>query len=55
VDEDVLALTPLDEAVALLVREPLHGALCQNRSSFLLQKQTTARAEPPTRVERAER
>src|SRR5262245_7187954 len=55
VDEDVLALTPLDESVALLVRKPLHGALCQNRSSFYCQKPTTARAEPPTRVERAER
>src|SRR4029078_4721740 len=29
VNEDVLALTPLDESVALLVREPLHCALSQ--------------------------
>src|SRR5439155_24685867 len=42
VDEDILALTPLDESIALLVRKPLHGALCQN---ILLhcKKQTTAR------------
>src|SRR5690348_16807634 len=29
VDEDVVAALALDEAVALLVREPFHGALCQ--------------------------
>jgi hypothetical protein len=29
VDEDVLALSALDESVALLVRKPLDGALCQ--------------------------
>ena len=43
VDEHVLALTPLDESVALLVREPLHGALCQN-ILLLYYKTTTARA-----------
>src|SRR6185503_19819496 len=34
VDEDVLSLSALDEAVALLVREPLHGAFCQRTASF---------------------
>src|SRR2546428_831368 len=42
VDEDVLPLWPLDEAIALLVREPLHGALSQ--LFLLLQRETTARA-----------
>src|SRR5262245_6166437 len=40
-DEDVIPVLALDEAVALLVRKPLHGAL---RQSFLLQQRTTARA-----------
>ena len=31
VDEDVLPTRALDEAIALLVRKPLHGALWQNR------------------------
>src|SRR6185436_17354256 len=31
VDEDVLPTGALDEAVTLLVRKPLHGALWQNR------------------------
>src|SRR5918996_2123040 len=34
VDEDVLSLSALDEAVALLVREPLDGAFSQRTSSF---------------------
>src|SRR5262245_19816643 len=34
VDENVLALSALDEAVALLVREPLDGAFCQRTASF---------------------
>src|SRR5262245_29718173 len=34
VDEDILAALTLDEPIALLVREPLHGALSQH---FLLQ------------------
>src|ERR1043165_4442553 len=38
VDEHILALRPLDEAIALLVREPLHGALSQ---LFLLLKHDT--------------
>src|SRR5207237_5087012 len=29
VHEDVVAALALDEAVALLIREPFHGALCQ--------------------------
>src|SRR6266511_111772 len=41
VDEDVLSLSALDEAVALLVREPLDGAFSQLTASF--NKQTTAR------------
>src|SRR5439155_22630982 len=40
VDEHVVATLTLDEAVALLVRKPLHGALTQNSSS----QQATARA-----------
>src|SRR5581483_2326014 len=35
VDEDVLAALALDEAVALLVREPLDGALGQIGTPFL--------------------
>src|SRR5439155_10988022 len=39
VHEDVVAALALDEAEALLVREPFHGALCQ--SVFLLAKTMT--------------
>ena len=48
VDEDVLTLVALDESVALLVREPLHGALSQH---ILLhyKKRTTARARAADR------
>src|SRR5213076_2924482 len=35
VDEDVFAAFALDEAVALLVREPLDGALGQSTTPFL--------------------
>src|SRR5712671_4442639 len=40
--EHIVAAFALDEAVALLVREPLNGALCQ--LWFLLTATTTARA-----------
>src|SRR5438874_7088233 len=43
VNEDVLATLTLDEAVALLVREPLDGALSQLAAPSY-NKQTTARA-----------
>src|SRR4051794_4728938 len=54
VDEDVLALLALDEAVTLLVREPLNGALSQ--LCLLATSETTARAPSrrPT-VKRAKR
>src|ERR671918_408169 len=44
VDEDVVALLTLDESVALLVREPLDGALSQLLPPS---QQTTARQRPP--------
>src|SRR5439155_22514078 len=49
VDEDVLATLTLDEPVALLIREPLHGAL---RQTFLLQQHENdgPGTEPPTNV-----
>src|SRR5512133_1543939 len=55
VDEDVFAAFALDEAVALLVREPLDGALGQNLLPSC-QQTTTARAPSrrPT-VKRRER
>src|SRR5690349_7411271 len=34
VNEDIFAALTLDEPIALLVREPLHGALSQQTSSF---------------------
>src|SRR4051812_14757594 len=37
VNEHVVATLTLDEAVALLVREPLHGPLWQNKSSLHVQ------------------
>jgi hypothetical protein len=52
VDEDVFAAFALDEAVALLVREPLNGALGQN----LLPSYTNndgPGTEPPTYCEAA--
>src|SRR5207248_5481473 len=53
VDEDVLATLALDEPVALLIREPLHGAL---RQAFLLQQQETTARAPSRRptIKRAE-
>src|ERR1700682_5828142 len=42
VHEHIVATFTLDEAVALLVREPLNGALCQ--LWFLLTATTTAQA-----------
>src|SRR5689334_25438407 len=52
VDEDILATLALDEPIALLVREPLHGALSQ-----LLPPSKTCDGpgtEPPLRIQRAE-
>jgi hypothetical protein len=46
VHEHIVAAFALDEAVALLVREPLHGALCQ--LVFLLLRTTTRHSKPPT-------
>src|SRR5260221_11830338 len=48
VNEDVLTELALDEAVALLVREPLDSALCQLRSSVTTETTATARAVGPT-------
>src|SRR5205085_2865099 len=49
VDEDVIAALALDEAIALLVGEPLNGALCQLR--FLLTTNDgTARSRRPIRT-----
>src|SRR5437588_206869 len=45
VHEHIVATFTLDEAVALLVREPLNGALCQ--LWFLLTATTTARHRSP--------
>jgi hypothetical protein len=50
VDEHVVPLVTLDEAIPLLVREPLHGALRQ-RVPPLLQKQATARARAADLIE----
>jgi hypothetical protein len=47
-DEDVVAVLTLDESIALLVREPLHGAL---RQSFLLQTTNDGPGtEPPNNL-----
>jgi hypothetical protein len=48
VDEDIIAAFALDEAEALLVREPFDGALSQ---LFLLTA-NNRRLEPPTDVMR---
>jgi hypothetical protein len=48
--EHIVATFALDEAVALLVREPLNGALCQ--LWFLLTATTTARAPSLERADR---
>jgi hypothetical protein len=45
VHEDVIAALALDEAEALLVREPLHGALSQ---LFLLTTNTDDSSRRPT-------
>src|SRR5205809_1470244 len=46
VDEHVVLTFALDEAIALLVREPLNGALSQ-RSSFVTQTNDGPGTEPP--------
>src|SRR5436190_3477224 len=51
VHEDVVAALALDEAVALLVREPLNGALSQ---LFLLTQNDGPGTEPPTDTNRPE-
>src|SRR5438034_365063 len=48
VDEDVLAAFALDEAIALLVREPLDGALGQNGTPFVPINNDGPGTEPPT-------
>src|SRR3989442_14613604 len=52
VDENVLATLTLDESIALLVREPLHGALSQTTSSF--KTRDGPGTEPPLLIQRPE-
>src|SRR5207302_1048057 len=47
VDEDVIAALALDEAVALLVGEPLNGALWQLRFLLTTNDGTTRSRRPP--------
>src|ERR1043165_3420113 len=57
VDEDVVPALALNEAIALLVREPFHGALCQLWCLLLLMENDgpeyssgNARYKPPLRT-----
>src|SRR5690349_4362138 len=52
VDEDILATLALDEPIALLVREPLHGALSQRLPPSKTRDGPST--EPPLLIQRAE-